>query len=160
MEYSELDQAEYERKLRLVVVGAEGLHAQAQDIGDGMATIGWGYTFNRSNNVAIWRESGIELNQEQWQTLARLDAAARDDRTQIGLTFTRELSATESESLLRASFAEYEAPANNPNMPLSDERVAMVSLAPSACPRPVPMVAAGHHPQAGVNRSGRSPMPP
>ena len=56
MDYRVLSQAEYERKLRLVVVGAEGLHAHAQNIGDGMATIGWGYTFNRNNNVEIWRE--------------------------------------------------------------------------------------------------------
>jgi len=32
MEYRELDQAEYDRKLRLVIVGAEGLHAHAQNV--------------------------------------------------------------------------------------------------------------------------------
>lgn len=129
MNYRELDQAEYDRKLRLVVIGAEGLHTQAQDIGDGMATIGWGYTFNRNNNVAIWRTSGVELTQDQWRTLAAIDAAPTNDKTRLGLTFTRTLDAAESDRLLRASFAEYEAPANDLNMPLSDERVAMVSLA-------------------------------
>nr|WP_298152511.1 hemolysin [uncultured Pseudoxanthomonas sp.] len=130
MDYRELSQAEYDRKLRLVVAGAEGLHAHAQNIGDGMATIGWGYTFNRNNNVEIWRESGINLTQEQWLTLATIDAAATNaEKTRVGLAFTRELDATESDSLLRASFSEYEEPANILAMPLSDERVALVSLA-------------------------------
>lgn len=92
MEYRELDQAEYDRKLRMVIVGSEGLHAHVQDIGDNRATIGWGYTFNRDNNVAIWTDSGIDLTQEQWRTLAAIDAAPAEDRTRIGLTFTRELN--------------------------------------------------------------------
>ncbi len=129
MDYRELDQAEYERKLRLIIVGSESLHAHAQDIGDNRATIGWGYTFNRDNNVAIWRESGIELTRQQWQTLAAVDAAPAEDRTRVGLTFSRQLDAIESDQLLRASLAEYEGPANRTEMPLSDERIALVSLA-------------------------------
>ena len=129
MDYRELDQAEYERKLRTVIVGAEGLHAQAQNVGDGRATIGWGYTFNRDNNVSIWLDSGIELTPQQWQSLAAIDAAPDADRTRLGLTFPRVLNEAESDQLLRASFREYEAPATRLNMPLSDERVAMVSLA-------------------------------
>lgn len=129
MDYRELDQAEYDRKLRMVIVGSEGLHTHAQDIGDNRATIGWGYTLNRNNNVAIWRESGIELTQQQWQTLAAVDAAHADDRTRIGVTFSRQLDAIESDRLLRASMAEYEGPANRLQMPLSDERIALVSLA-------------------------------
>ncbi|WP_369938892.1 XVIPCD domain-containing protein [Xanthomonas medicagonis] len=129
MDYRELDQAEYDRKLRMVIVGSEGLHANAQDIGDNRATIGWGYTFNRDNNVAIWRESGIELTRQQWQTLAAIDAAPALERTRVGLTFSRQLDAAESDQLLRASMAEYEGPANRLQMPLSDERIALVSLA-------------------------------
>lgn len=129
MDYREVDQAEYDRKLRMVIVGSEGLHPHAQDIGDNRATIGWGYTFNRNNNVAIWRESGIELTQQQWRTLAAIDAASVGDRTRVGLTFTRQLNAAESDQLLRASMAEYEGPANRLQMPLSDERIALVSLA-------------------------------
>ena len=48
--------------------------------------------FNRDNNVAIWTDSGIDLTQEQWRTLAAIDAAPAEDRTRIGLTFTRELN--------------------------------------------------------------------
>lgn len=129
MEYRGLDQADYDRKLRMVIVGAEGLHAHAQNIGDNRATIGWGYTLNRSKNVEIWRAAGIDLTPEQWQTLADVDAAPRADKTRIGVTLTRQLNGEESDRLLRASMAEYEAPANSLNMPLSDEKVAMVSLA-------------------------------
>ncbi|MCH6485038.1 hemolysin [Pseudoxanthomonas sp. LH2527] len=129
MDYRELGRAEYDRKLRMVIVESESLHAHAQDIGDNRATIGWGYTLNRDNNVAIWRESGIELTQQQWQTLAAVDAASADDRTRVGLTFSRQLNAAESDQLLRASMAEYEGPANRLQMPLSDERIALVSLA-------------------------------
>ena len=129
MEYRTLDQAEYDRKLRMVIVGAEGLHANAQNVGDGRATIGWGYTLNRNDNVAIWRAADIDLTQEQWRTLAAVDAAPRDDKTRIGLTFSRQLDGAESDRLLRASMATYETPANALQMPLSDERVAVVSLA-------------------------------
>lgn len=129
MDYRELEQAEYDRKLRMVIVGAEGLHANVQNVGDGRATIGWGYTLNRNNNVAIWRDAGIELTQDQWRTLAAVDAAPRDDKTRIGLTFGRQLNEAESDRLLRASMAEYETPATRLGMPLSDERVALVSVA-------------------------------
>lgn len=53
MRYNELTQEEYTAALKVVIIGAEGLHAHAQDVGDGMATIGYGYTFNRGNNAAI-----------------------------------------------------------------------------------------------------------
>lgn len=92
MDYRELTEADYQRKLRLVIVGAEGLHSRAQDVGDNRATIGWGYTLNRNNNVDIWRASGIELSDAQWQMLARIDAAPRDDKTRLGLGFTRQLN--------------------------------------------------------------------
>lgn len=130
MQYRELDQAEYDRRLRMVVVGAEGLHGHAQNVGDGMATIGWGYTFNRNNNVAIWRQAGVDLDQQDWQTLAAIDAAGSNaERTRLGLTFGRVLDEADADRLLRASMSGYEGPANRLNMPLSDERVAMVSLA-------------------------------
>ena len=128
MDYRELDQTEYDRKLRVAIVGSEGLHARVQDVGDNRATIGWGYTFNRNNNTEIWRESGIALTDQQWRTLAQIDAAPAADKTRLGLGFTRQLDEGESDRLLRASMREYEGPANNLNMPLSDERVALTSL--------------------------------
>ena len=38
MRYNELTQEEYTAALKVVFIGAEGLHAHAQDVGDGMAT--------------------------------------------------------------------------------------------------------------------------
>ena len=128
MDYSELTEQQYNERLRMVIVGSEGLHPDVQDIGDRRATIGWGYTLNRDNNVEIWRESGIELTTQEWQSLAAIDAAPATEKTRIGLTFPRTLSELESDQLLRASVREYEAPANQLDMPLSDERVALVSV--------------------------------
>lgn len=128
MDYRELTEQEYYDRLRIVVAGAEGLHARSQDVGDGMATIGYGYTFNRGNNADIWRDSGIQLTPQEVTALEAIDAAPAANRTRLGLTFQRELTAAESEQLLRASMREYEGPANSLNMPLSEERVAMVSL--------------------------------
>ncbi len=128
MDYRELTEQQYNERLRMAIVGSEGLHARAQNVGDNRATIGWGYTFNRDNNVEIWRNSGIDLTQEQSRTLAAIDAAPAADRTRLGLTFSRTLNEAESDQLLRASMREYEGPANALNMPMSDERVALVSL--------------------------------
>lgn len=128
MEFRQLTQEEYDRKLREVIVGAEGLHARVQDVGDGRATIGWGYTLNRDNNVAIWTQSGIGLTQEQIAALARVDRAPLADKTVVGLTFDRVLTESESDQLFRASISDYEAPAVSAGMPLSDERIALVSV--------------------------------
>lgn len=128
MDYRELTEQEYFDRLRVVVVGAEGLHARSQDVGDGMATIGYGYTFNRDTNARIWRDSGIQLTPHETASLEAIDAAPAADRTRLGLAFARELTAAESELLLRASMRDYEGPANSLSMPLSDERVALVSL--------------------------------
>lgn len=93
MDYRELDQEEYDSRLRTVIVDTEGLHAHVQDVGDGRATMGWGYTLNRNNNVEIWQNSGIELTDEQWDTLSRVDDEPTiAGKTRIGLTFTRELN--------------------------------------------------------------------
>ncbi|TDK25957.1 hypothetical protein E2F46_04945 [Luteimonas aestuarii] len=129
MDYRELDQQEYDRKLRMVIVGTEGLHPHVQNVGDNRATIGWGYTLNRNNNVEIWRNSGIELTDQQWATLRRVDAELTNaGKTRVGLTFTRELDEAEADRLYRASVREYEGPAIAADMPMSDERIAMVSV--------------------------------
>jgi len=128
MDYRELTDQEYYERLRIVVAGAEGLHPRAQDVGDDMATIGYGYTFNRDNNAEIWRNSGIQLTHREVTALAAIDAAPTEDKTRLGLGFQRELTEAESEQLLRASMLEYEGPASSLSMPLSEERVAVVSL--------------------------------
>lgn len=128
MQYRELTEEEYYDRLRVVVAGAEGISPRAENIGDGMATIGYGYTFNRNNNVQLWRNAGIQLTAVEQRTLAAIDAADAADRTRLGLTFTRTLDEAEANRLLRASMRDYEGPADALTMPLSEERVAMVSL--------------------------------
>jgi GH24 family phage-related lysozyme (muramidase) len=128
MEFRLLAQDEYDRKLREVIVGTEGHHAGVQDVGDGLATIGWGYTLNNHENMPIWRRAGIELTPEQTAVLEHVDRAPEGRKTAIGLTFDKVLTETESDRLLRASIQAYEAPAVEAGMPLSDERVAVVSV--------------------------------
>ncbi|MFA4122772.1 hemolysin [Xanthomonas perforans] len=126
--YRELTQEQYNALTGDLVKLTESLHARSQDVGDGRATIGYGYTFNRSNNAAIWAESGIDLSDAQRSQLAAIDAAAPGDRTRLGLQFDRTLNAAEGDRLLAASMPEYERPINALNMPMSQERAALVSL--------------------------------
>lgn len=126
--YRELTQEQYNALTGDLVKLTESLHARSQDVGDGRATIGYGYTFNRSNNAAIWAESGIDLSDAQRRQLAVIDAAAPGDRTRLGLQFDRTLNAAEGDRLLAASMPEYERPINALNMPMSQERAALVSL--------------------------------
>lgn len=128
MDYHALTQDQYDSLVRDLVKLTESLHARSQDVGDGRATIGYGYTFNRANNVDLWRASGIGLTQGEWQQLSAIDAAAPRDRTRLGLAFSRQLTPAEGDSLLTASLSEYERPIAGLNMPVSQERAALVSL--------------------------------
>ena len=129
MQYDTLDPATYAARLRLLIAATESLHANAQDVGDGKATIGWGYTFNRNNNEAIWRASGIPLSADEWRQIQGIDAAGSDARrTALGLAFGRTLTEAESDQLLVASASVYEVHANAAGMPLSNEKLAITSV--------------------------------
>lgn len=128
MEYNTLTQDQYNELVGDLIKLTESLHTRSQDIGDGRATIGYGYTFNRDNNVDLWRDSGIHLAESEWRQLAEIDAARPRDRTALGLTFNRTLTAAESDQLLVASLPEYERPIEGLDMPVSQERAALVSL--------------------------------
>ena len=128
MEFRQLTQDEYDRKLREVIIGTEGHHAHVQDVGDGRATIGWGYTLNKNDNVRTWSSADIELTPAQWSLLREIDQAPPARKTEIGLTFDRVLTEAESDRLLRSSIRDYEGPAIAAGMPLSDERIAVVSV--------------------------------
>jgi GH24 family phage-related lysozyme (muramidase) len=128
MDYHALTQDQYNALVGDLVKLTESLHGRSQDVGDGRATIGYGYTFNRGNNVDLWQASGIQLTQAEWGQLAAIDAAAPRDRTRLGLGFNRQLTAAEGDQLLTASLPEYERPIAGLNMPVSQERAALASL--------------------------------
>jgi len=128
MDHQLLDEASYARRFRELIAGTESLHAHAQDVGDGKATIGWGYTFNRNNNEAIWRDSGIGLNDGQWQRLRDIDQAASSRKTALGLDFGRTLNEGEADRLLIASSPSYQTYADALSLPDSRERLALVSV--------------------------------
>lgn len=128
MDYNELTQEQYNELIKRLVKITESLHERSQDVGDARATIGYGYTFNRSNNVEIWDRSGIELTRDERALLQRIDEAPAADRTRLGLTFPRALDAAQADRLLEASIPEYEAPVNALNMPMSREKAAAVSV--------------------------------
>jgi GH24 family phage-related lysozyme (muramidase) len=129
MRYHSLDEATYAAHLRLLIAATESLHEQAQDVGDGKATIGWGYTFNRNNNEAIWRASGISLTDDEWRQIRAIDAAGSDARkTELGLQFGRTMTEAEADQLLVASARQYEVHADALGMPLSHEKLAITSV--------------------------------
>lgn len=129
MQYNTLDAEAYAARLRMVIAETESLHRHAQDVGDGKATIGWGYTFNRNNNEAIWRASGISLTNDEWRQIRAIDAASGDaDKTRLGLAFGRQMSEADANQLLVASAAQYAVYADQLNMPLSREKLALTSV--------------------------------
>lgn len=126
--YHSLTQDAYNDLVGDTIKLTESLHAHSQDVGDRRATIGYGYIFNRDNNVELWQASGIDLTEAQWRQLAAIDTAAPHDRTRLGLQFNRTLTAAEGDQLLAASIPEYERPIAGLNLPLSQERAALLSL--------------------------------
>jgi trimeric autotransporter adhesin len=128
LNYRTLSQSNYDDLVSRLIKLTESLHPQAVDIGDSRATIGYGYTFNRNNNLAVWTQSGITLSNNETLLLAQIDAAPANQKTALGLTFQKSLSSTQADALLVASIPLYEGPANSLSMPLSYERAAFVSI--------------------------------
>ncbi|HEX5737557.1 MAG TPA: hypothetical protein VFY22_03540 [Hydrogenophaga sp.] len=128
MNFVNMDRDTYAARLQLTIAETESLHARAQNVGDGKATIGWGYTFNRNDNHAIWQASGIDLTEAQWREIRAMDAAPAQDKTRLGLAFGRALSSAEADQLLVASAATYATHADALGMPDSRERLALISV--------------------------------
>ncbi len=129
MEYEELTREEYARRTSAMIQRFEGYRAAPYDANDNMATIGFGYTFNRNNNVALFDEAGVQLSDRERRQLTAIDNAPADQKTALGLAFPVQITRDEARSLLEvASLPNYEGPANRLNMPLSDERAALVSV--------------------------------
>lgn len=129
MEYDELTREEYARRVSAMVQNFEGFRSRPYDANDNMATIGYGYTFNRGNNVALFDQAGVQLSDAERRQLTAIDNAAPGDRTRMGLAFPVQITRDEARSLLEvASLPNYEGPANALNMPYSNERAALVSV--------------------------------
>ena len=129
MEYDELTREEYARRASAMIQRFEGYRATPYPDRDNMATIGYGYTFNRNNNVALFDQAGVQLSDRERQQLTAIDNAPANQKTALGLAFPVQITRDEARSLLEtASLPNYEGPANRLNMPLSDERAALVSV--------------------------------
>lgn len=129
MEYDELTREEYARRASAMIQNFEGFRSRPYDANDNMATIGFGYTFNRGNNVALFDQAGVQLSDAERRQLTAIDNAAPGDRTRMGLAFPVQITRDEARSLLEvASLPNYEGPANALNMPYSNERAALVSV--------------------------------
>lgn len=129
IEYQERTEEEYRRRASVMIQDFEGYRAGSYDAGDNMATIGFGYTFNRSNNLELWDRAGVQLSQAERQQLAAIDRAPNEQKTALGLAFGVQITREEARSLLEnASLSRYERPATNLDMPFSDERAVVVSL--------------------------------
>lgn len=129
MRYDELTRDEYRRRAADMIMHFEGFHPRPYDARDGKATIGYGYTFNRDNNVELFDRAGITLTEGQRQHLAAIDAAMPGQRTALGLQAPIVLTRQQARDLLElASLDRYEDAANRMRLPYSDERAVVVSI--------------------------------
>lgn len=122
-------QPQYVNAVVELIAAIEGYAYKVYKLNDEMATIGYGYTFNRNNNVALWNAAGISLTQSELQVLQQIDSAATDaEKTSIAfIKFKRIITKNQAKALLRQAYPEYEGPANDLAMALSPERVAFVA---------------------------------
>ena len=128
MNYNTLTQDAYVAHLVRTISSLEGLDVASASKGDGMATIGFGYTFNRNNNVEIWTNAGIALSTSDFDKLRAIDAAPAAQKTALGLAFTRHLNRDEAKALLYQTYPEFESLANALDMPFSIERSILVAV--------------------------------
>jgi len=129
IDYHGRTEDDYRRRASVMIQNFEGYRAAPYDAEDHKATIGFGYTFNRDNNLELWDRAGVQLSQAERQQLIAIDRALDGQKTALGLAFDVRITREEARSLLEnASFSTYERPATNLEMPFSDERAVVVSL--------------------------------
>jgi Ca2+-binding RTX toxin-like protein/GH24 family phage-related lysozyme (muramidase) len=128
--YVQISRQEYvDLLVRLISAAEQHIPRAVRPPKDPNTTIGYGYTFRRNNNVALWQAAGISLTTEQVATLQAIDGAPPAQRNALALQFDRTINQTEAIALLRQTYTEYEGPAADQlGMPLSLERAAFVSL--------------------------------
>lgn len=129
LNYVPLIQQQYVDLLLSTISSLEGHGATVYKKPDDHTTIGYGYTFVRNNNLALWQAAGITLTSAEVALLQSIDAAqGNSQKDSLALQFARSISKAEAVELLRQTYPEYEGPANALAMPFSEERVAFVSL--------------------------------
>ena len=119
--YRILSTEQYINAVVHLISSAEGNLQNVKDIGDGKATIGYGYTFNRNDNVSLWQASGITISANELAILQQIDTAATSaQKTAIALDqFNKTLSFQEAKALLEQTYQQYELPANELGIPES-----------------------------------------
>jgi GH24 family phage-related lysozyme (muramidase) len=130
LNYATLLQQDYVNLLVDLIAHAEGRVRRPTRLGDRKTTIGYGYTFGRNNNLALWTAAGISLTAPEQAALAQIDATqgiAQKEALAFKI-FKRSINQEEAEALLRQTYASYELNADNLAMPSSRERAALVSL--------------------------------
>jgi len=128
LNYVPLTQQQYVDLLLNFISSQEGHAATRYQNPRDHTTIGYGYTFFRNNNLALWQAAGITLTSAEVALLQSIDAAPDSQKDSLALQFTRSISKPEAVELLRQTYPEYEGPANTLVMPFSEERIAFVSL--------------------------------
>lgn len=128
--YHNLSQQQYVDSLVNLISSAEGPASNVYKHGADHTTIGYGYTFVRNNNLALWQDAGIALTDTEIALLQKIDAASTGaEKDQLALTFSKVISKTDAVSLLKKTYPQYEGPAATElGMPLSAERAAFVSI--------------------------------
>jgi hypothetical protein len=121
IDYREQTEEEYRRGASVMIQNFEGFRAGSYDAGDRMATIGFGYTFNRNDNLALWDSARVQLSQDERRLLAAIDATPGLQKTALGLAFPGQITREEARSLLEnVSLDRYDGHADRLNLPTSD----------------------------------------
>ena len=127
--YTPLTPQQYVDQLVGLISTVEGfLPSATQPPKDPNWTIGFGYTFGRSDNVALWQAAGVALSPADLALLTQIDAAPAAQKNALAAGFSRTILLAEARALLKQTYSQYEGPANTLAMPLSRERVALVSV--------------------------------
>lgn len=127
--HDSLTQQQYVDLLVNLISSAEGPAHTIYKHGPDHTTIGYGYTFVRNNNLALWQAAGISLTDTEISLLKKIDAAkTNSEKDQLALNFSKVISNPDAVALLKMTYPQYKGPANDLGMPLSTERVAFVSL--------------------------------
>ncbi len=103
--YQALSQTAYVDLLVSLISAAEGPEPSAVDKQDGQITIGYGYTFGRNDNAALWQAAGISLTRQELALLQSIDTAPTLARkNQLALTFSRTINTSDAANLLKQTY--------------------------------------------------------